>query len=82
MIRRVAVHARLGQLGEEIAEEVEQLGIGGGVRARRAADRALAGVDDAVDVLEALDLLVRRRAAVGAPRAPSVFLKLEFSKAL
>ena len=48
--RRVAVHARLGQQREEVADRVEELGVGRGVAARRAADRALVDVDDLVDL--------------------------------
>ncbi len=68
---RVAVHARVGQQREEVADQVEELGVGGRVAARRAADRALVDVDDLVDVLQPLDALVpadRQVAAVQAAR--------------
>ena len=63
---RVAVHARFRQLREEVADEVEELGVGGGVRARRAPDRALVDVDHLVDLLQALDPIVRSHRAVAA----------------
>src|ERR1041385_2275133 len=53
-----AAHARLGKLGEEIADVREQIGIGRGVRARRAADRILIDTDDAVEKLASRKLIV------------------------
>ena len=57
----VAARLGLGQLGEPFADGGEGAGIGGGVRARRAADRALVDVDHLVEMLEALDRLVLAR---------------------
>ena len=48
-----------GSAGEPFADRREGAGIGRRVRARRAADRRLVDVDDLVDVLEALDAVVR-----------------------
>ena len=55
----VAARLRLGQAGEPFADRREGAGIGRRVGARRAADRRLVDVDDLVDVLEALDAVVR-----------------------
>ena len=51
----VAAHLRLGGLGEQLADVVEDAGVGRRVGPRRAADRRLVDVDDLVDVLEAGD---------------------------
>jgi hypothetical protein len=59
--RLVAARARLGGLREEVADHVEQAGVGGRVRARRAADRRLVDGDDLVELLDPLDLAVRAR---------------------
>ena len=67
--RPVAAHLGLGQLGEELADRREEAGVGRGIGAGRAADRALIDVDDLVDVLEALDAIVR---AGDDPRAIEV----------
>ena len=64
--RQVAARARLLGAGEQFADRREQAAVGRRVRARRAADRALADVDHAVDLLEAQNLLVRRRVTVAA----------------
>ena len=61
----VAARLRFGQAGEPFADRREGAGIGRGVRARRAADRRLVDVDDLVDVLEALDAVVRGGAFAG-----------------
>ncbi len=45
----VAAFARFGQHGEEIANGREDSGVGGGIRARRAADGRLIDLDDFVD---------------------------------
>ncbi len=45
-------HLRFGQLGEQIADQVEQFDVRGRVRARRAADRRLVDVDRLVEMLE------------------------------
>src|SRR5690606_35106168 len=62
----VAALARLGGAGEEVADLGEDARVGGGVRARRAADRALVDLDDLVDVLDAGDAAVRARRRLGA----------------
>jgi hypothetical protein len=56
----VAARLGFGQAGEPVADRREGAGIGRRVRARRAADRRLVDVDDLVDMLEALDAVVRR----------------------
>ena len=45
----VAAHARLGQLGEELANQIEDAGVRGRVGVGRVADRILIDVDDLVD---------------------------------
>ena len=55
----VAALARFGQHGEELADRREDAGIGGGIRARRAADGRLVDLDDFVDVLDAEDGAMR-----------------------
>ena len=64
--RAVAALARGVGLGHQLADRREQAGVGGGVAARRAADRRLVDVDDLVEVLDALDRLVRGRLLVRA----------------
>src|SRR5690606_39857208 len=68
---RVAADLRLGQFGEERADRREDAGVGGRVRAWCAADGRLVDVDDLVEVLEAVDAVVRAgqyaRAGSGAP---------------
>ncbi len=64
--RLVAAHLALGQLGEQLADLVEQAGVGAGVGARRAPDGRLVDVDDLVQVLQALDALVLARLGVRA----------------
>src|SRR5262249_19549179 len=54
-----AADARLGKLGEEIANVREQIGVRRGVRARRAADRILIDADDAVEEFFSGKLIVR-----------------------
>src|SRR5207245_7874898 len=49
----VAALARFGEHGEEIADRREDAGVGGGVRARRAADGRLIDFDDFVDLVGA-----------------------------
>ena len=61
----VAARLRFRQAGEPFADRREGAGIGRGVGARGAADRRLVDVDDLVDVLEALDAVVRRGALAG-----------------
>jgi hypothetical protein len=62
----VAARLRFRQAGEPFADRREGAGIGRRIRARRAADRRLVDVDDLVDVLEALDAVVRSGALAGA----------------
>ena len=54
----VAPGPGFGQEGEKIPDEVEDLGVGGRVAPRGAADGLLVDVDDLVQVLQALDGLV------------------------
>ena len=68
--RGVAVHPRLGQEGEEVADEVEELRVGGRVRARGPPDRALVDVDDLVDLAEAVDPGVRPHRQVAPVQRP------------
>ena len=60
--RLVAAHLALGQLGEQLADLVEQAGVGARVGARRAPDGRLVDVDDLVEVLQAFDAVVLARA--------------------
>src|SRR5690606_7069248 len=53
--RAIAAGAGLGHLREQLAQRREEPGVGGRIRARRAADGTLVDVDDAVDVFQALD---------------------------
>src|SRR5690606_11949429 len=64
--RLVAALARLGGAGEQVADVGEDAGVGGGVGARRAADRALVDLDDLVDVLGAPDARVGAGLGLGA----------------
>ncbi len=57
--RRVAAHLRLGQLGEQLADQVERPRVGAGGRGRRAPERGLVDADDLVDLVQPLDRLVR-----------------------
>ena len=59
--RVVAADLRLGQLGEQLADQVEDAGVRRRVRRRRVAERVLIDVDDLVDLLQAVDLVVGRR---------------------
>ncbi len=56
-----AVAAQLGfrQLGEQLADQVEHAGVGGGIGCGRVAQRLLVDADHLVDVLDAADLVVR-----------------------
>src|SRR5204862_7301844 len=65
--RLVAASARLLGLGEEVADHVEQAGVGGRVGARRAPDRGLVDGDDLVELLEPVD-----RAVASGPPARTV----------
>src|SRR3569623_2873411 len=56
----VTARARFLRTGEQFADRREQTGIGGGIGARRAADRALIDVDELIELLEAANVLARR----------------------
>ena len=58
-IRLVAAGPGVGRLGEHVADHVEHAGVGGGVRARRAAYGGLVDSDDLVELLRAVDVVVR-----------------------
>ncbi len=62
----VAARPAFRQFGEPVADRREQVGIGGGVGPRRAADRRLVDVDDLVELFQPLDAVVRRRHLAGA----------------
>src|SRR5699024_5798071 len=62
----VAADLRLGRLGEQRAHPVPHAGVGGGVRARGAADGRLVHVHHLVEVLEAGDPLVAAGHDAGA----------------
>ena len=73
--RLVAAAFGFGQLREQVADVVEDLDVGAGIRARRAADRRLVDGDQLVEMLEPLDPLVparvrlrRRSDRAAAPR--------------
>ena len=55
---RVAPHARLGQLGKQLADRSEDARVGGRVRPRRATDGRLVDIDHLVDVLEPIERIV------------------------
>ena len=57
--RPVAARLRLRQAGEPFADRREGAGVGGGVGARRAADRRLVDVDDLVEEFQAGERRVR-----------------------
>src|SRR3569623_2204260 len=56
----VTARARFQRARAQLADRREQPGIGGGIGARRAADRALIEVADLVELLEADNVLARR----------------------
>ena len=60
----VAALTRRRHVGEQLADGREQARVGGRVAARRAADGALVDVDDLVEMVQALDAVVRRRLGV------------------
>ena len=65
----------LGHHREQVADEREQAGVGGGVRARRSSDRRLVDLDDLVDQRDPLDAVVRAGLvgrAVDGPRERAV----------
>ena len=65
----VAARPRLLGLGEQVADDVEQAGVGRRVRARRAPDRRLVDLDDLVELVEAEHRGVRPRALARAVQA-------------
>src|SRR5437588_1214830 len=65
----VAARAGLVRLREEIADNVEQPGVGGGIRARRAPDRRLVHGDDLVELVEPANGAVRAGALARAVQA-------------
>ena len=67
--RAVAARARVGRRGEQVADVVEDAGIGRGVGARHAADGALVDADDLVEVLQALDVVEFPRPRAGTVEA-------------
>ena len=64
--RVVTARAGLGHFREQFAQRTKQAGVGSGVGARRAANGALVDVDDAIDFLEALDVIAGRHVHHGA----------------
>src|SRR5512138_1074467 len=58
--RLITASARFRDRREDLADGREQAGVRRRVRARRAADRALIDVDDAIDLLQAFDGVARR----------------------
>src|SRR3569833_2411582 len=56
----VTARTRFLRAGVQLADRREQTGVGGGIGARRTADRALIDVDDLVELLETDDVLARR----------------------
>ncbi len=62
----VAARLCVGRGGEHVADEIEQAGIGGGVRARRASDGRLVDGDNLVQLLHAVDAVMRGGALLGA----------------
>src|SRR6185312_16576498 len=56
--RVVAADFRLGQAGEQFANQVEDAGVGGRIGRRRVADRVLIDVDVFVEVFDAADFVV------------------------
>src|SRR5205823_4986381 len=61
----VATHLGLGQLREQLPDQIENAGIRGRVGAGRIADRVLIDVDDLINVFETQDVVVRRSARPG-----------------
>ena len=57
--RGVAAQFRFGELREQLADQIEHAGVGGGVRGRRVAERLLIDADHFVDQLDAADRFVR-----------------------
>ena len=64
-IGTIAARSRLRRTGKELANLVEDLDVGGGIRARRPSDWLLGDVDDVVAVLDTLDPVVRTGNGLG-----------------
>ena len=54
----ISAHFAFGEFSEQLADLIEQAGIGAGVRTRRAPDGGLIDVDDLVEVFDAFDILM------------------------
>src|SRR5262249_15041359 len=67
--RLIAAHLRLGQLCEQLPDQVEDASIRRRVGRRRVAQRVLIDVDDLVDLFESLDLVVSGAGSVSAMQA-------------
>src|SRR4051794_17002216 len=67
--RLVTARPRLLSLGEELADVVEDTGVGSRIGARRAADRRLVDVDDLVDLAEPVDAVVGAGPQLGLVQA-------------
>ena len=67
---RIPPHLGLGELGEELADQVEGAGIGRRGRVRRAPQRRLVDADHFVDVFQALDRLVGAGSQLCAVQRP------------
>ena len=68
--RRVAADLGLGELGEQLADQVEGPRVGRRGRVRRAAQRRLVDADHLVDLFEPLDRLVGAGGQLGAVQRP------------
>ena len=62
----VTAHPGFRSLAEQFAHRVEQPGVGGRIRSRRATDRRLVDVDDLVDIFRATDLPMLSRTGTGS----------------
>ena len=67
--RAVAARARVCRRGEQVADVVEDTGVGRGIGARHAADGALVDADDLVEVLQALNAVEFPRPRAGTVEA-------------
>ena len=59
--RCVAPDLRFRQLGEKIAYQIEETGVGGRIRGRLIPQRSLIDANDFIDVLNSPDIVVRGR---------------------
>jgi len=64
--RPIAAFARLGYAGEQLAYGGEQTGVGGGIGARRAADRGLVYINHLVKEFKSAYFSIGRRFGVAA----------------